>query len=225
MAAYAISALVSFILIAVLWWLHIRFSDDRRLWRWLALGATVNMTGTVLWGLLSLIRIEPLQRVLLDVINALYILRYPLTAIALWRYPKPLTRYHAIAVLGVMAVGAGALWFGVAQPLMARSDQAESTILAGALFPLMDVGMVALGWMHAARCRRDQDQLTMPCKVLAALALSMTSYGIANWMNFAVRAVTPGADAAGPLLFWFLGEVFVGLTIWIYLSARPALII
>lgn len=214
---YALSTLYSLTLIGVLWWITARFPQDRRLWGWLTLGVTLNMTATILWGIEEAI----LGQEMSAFVDVLYTARYLLVAIALWLYPRAFGWRQVIKVGLVMAVGAGILWFGGVQILQAVSDQPDTHVVALAFYPLLDVGMVALGWMRWDHVRHANGAESAIANLLGMVALSMTAYGIANWMNFVIRSITPGASAVGPNLFWLLEGVFLGIAAYSYLKATP----
>ena len=49
---------------------------------------------------------------------------------------------------------------------------------------------------------------------MGLLTLSVLAYGIANWVNFTVRTVSPDADSMVAMIFWLLTDVFAALAGW-----------
>jgi hypothetical protein len=206
---YAVSFFFSLFLIGFLWWLTFRFPAARRLWGWLAVGWSVNTLASLLWGVV--VTFTNLEYP--GWIDSLYFARYLFVLLALWLYPTTWTWRKLIGIVAAMLVAAIVLWFGFVQPLSAISDQPQSYILAGAIFPLLDAGMLYAAW---ARWRDTAANPLQP--VFGLFFLSTLTYGIANWVNYRLRAVTPDADSLVALLGWFLTDIFAAAAGWWYVK-------
>lgn len=209
---YAISFFFSLFLIGFLWWLTVRYPSARRFWGWLAVGWSVNTLGSLLWGVIVFAEIDyPTW------IDSLYVLRYVFVILAVWLYPTAWPWRKAPGILAAMLVAAVILWFALVHPLSAISDQPRDHILAGALFPLLDAGMLYACW---ARWRDTAANPLQP--VFALFALSTLAYGIANWANYRLRAVNPDGDSLVALLCWFLTDVFAAAAGWWFVKRVKA---
>jgi len=213
---YAVTFLFSLCLIGFLYWLAYRYPGARRLWGWLAVGWSVNTFASLAWGVVETFAASAYPAW----IDNLYVARYAFVLLALWLYPTPwpgrrLPRLFA-GLLGAVLLAGLVLWLGFVQPLSRISTQPLSYILAGTIFPLLDAGLLYAAW------RRWRDEAGSPLRPLfTLLLLSTLAYGIANWANFRLRAVTPDGDSAIALLGWFLTDVFVAAAgVWFVRNAR-----
>jgi hypothetical protein len=195
---YAISFLFSLFLIGFLWWLAVRYPSARRFWGWLAVGWSVNTLGSLLWGVVEMFTEWEYPAW----IDSLYVARYLFVLLAVWLYPIKLPWRKLFGIIAAMLVAAVILWLGFVVPLGKISDQPQSYILAGTIFPLLDAGMLYACWS------RWRDTASSPLQpVFGLFALSTLAYGIANWVNYRLRAVTPEADSLIALLCWFLTDL------------------
>ena len=205
---YGLSFLVSLILIGFLWWLAYRFQAARRFYQLLATAWTLNVLSSMVWGFYVTFIGEDIP----DLINVLFFVRYAFVMLALWSYPAVWPFRRALEILGVMLVAAMVLWFGFVQPLRAATGQLLTYVLEDAIFPLLDAGIVYAAWVRWRNAPSGSLR-----SMMGMLSLSMLAYGIANWLNFRVRAVSPDADSMGAMILWLLTDVFAIIGAWQFL--------
>ncbi len=208
---YSVSSVLSLALIAFLWWMVYRFPSARRLWGWLAVGWTLNLGSSIFWGLYVLLVGEDVP----DLVDTLYIARYVFVGLALLIYPAVLSVRRIVEVVGAMVLAGVVLWYGLVEPLHAATGESLAYIWAGTLFPILDAGVLYVVWVRWQNAADETNEVTMKW-----LTLSMLAYGIANWINFSARAVSPDADSLGAIVFWFLTEVFIAVAAWQFLRCE-----
>jgi hypothetical protein len=202
---YTISSLFSLILIGFLWWVVYRFPSARRLWGLLATGWTLNLGSSIFWGLYVMLVGDDVP----GLVDTLYIARYVFVGLAFLVYPALLSVQRIGEVVGAMALAGVVLWYGLVEPLHAATGESLSYVWAGTLFPILDAGVLCVAWLRWQNATDETFEITAKW-----LTLSMLAYGIANWINFSVRTVSPDADSLGTIAFWFLTEVFAAVAAW-----------
>ena len=198
----AIGYLLLLAILALLWRKTFRQSEARPFWRLLALAWTTNLLGNIAWVIHDLV-----TRTALDTFSAVdlfYVLRYVLIGVALWLYPKPLTRRDGVWI-GVAAFVVNAIvWAVYFRPAMELRGGDWTGFLGLAMYPALDAAMVMLAWLRVRTAREslwNRNALLLLC--------AMTSYGIANTLNLTGYVFTPIAGGVLPNVFWILTDIFV----------------
>ncbi len=196
---FALTMLVSLGLIIALWLAARRFTAARWFWGLLAAAWSIGFSGNIAWGLAFPAGAEISAFSWLDLF---YLVRDLLVAAAFavcLRRKLPSTLLLA-AVLVPLAAGLGWLVF---RPLFWSAPVPRWDWLAGlAMYPLLDVVLLTLAgslWfsLPAGALKR----------AVAWLAGGVLAYSLANWINLAVRLVTPRADSPAANLFWLLSDL------------------
>lgn len=201
---YAIWFVVSTLLTAAMWWLAYRDPDTRHLWGPLAIGWGLNLLSSFLWGVyVTLLGAE--YPALFDL---LYVVRYLFVFLALWLYPTPWPARRAVEIL-LLSVGMGLLvWLGWLGFLRTATEQPAGEVVSNALFPILDTGVLYATWRRWRDVRADPQG-----PVMGMLLLSMTSYAVANWIQFIVQLRSPDVDSVGAVFFWLLTDLFAVLAV------------
>ncbi|MBN1486147.1 MAG: hypothetical protein JW981_00815 [Anaerolineae bacterium] len=208
MAGFAISFLLTIVVMAVLWWVTPRVERSaRQFWRLLALAWTVNLAGNIAWSMYSVLVSEALP--IFTWIDGFYLLRYFLVGWALWRYPRhwDVARWGLLAVVTVIA--AGIVWQGLFSPVLGSFEQPVLYFLGGALYPILDATLLYAALLSWITMGAHSGKVPLGLFVIALLG-----YGIANWINFIVRshslAASNEASFIGASFFWLLSDVLTG---------------
>ncbi len=190
---------------AFLWWTSRQEGRLNRFWRLLAAGWTVALLGNVTWGIYEILTGRSLPYI--SLVDAFYLARYALLFAALIRVmgvPTGRQWVNLIAVLGASAALALALYFASAF----SAHQPFALYIAGALYPILDMGLVYLAlevWL-----RPPQESLQAS---LGMLALSLVAYGVANWLNAYGHLIDWSAISGLASLFWPLSDILTGLAL------------
>ena len=200
---FLFSFLLGLWLVGLFWWTSRHSGASPSLWRWLAAGWGMALLGNIAWGVYEMLTGKTLP--LFSPLDLFYVARYVLVLLAFWRRPQR-TKSRPWGEFLAVLLGATLLtWLLLFRPTLDSTDNALLVFLGGALYPILDVVLLYAAlvsrWRATGRLR----------DALGLLALSMLSYGVANWINFSVRmeAFTAFSDLAG--LFWLLSDVLGGL--------------
>jgi hypothetical protein len=159
--------------------------------------------GTLIWIVYELITQESLPP--LSWVDAVFVGRYALVGLALWRYPAAWPGRRGLELGAVVLLVAVAAWFGVFQPALLATGRPWPYFLGVAIYPVFDAGLVYLAG------RRFGTAGSPGWKRVTALLLgALAAYGAANWFNFSIRMASAGADSSWAALFWLLADVFAG---------------
>lgn len=196
-----LSFLLSLMLTGLLWWITYRSVRLRSFWGLLAAAWTVGLAGNIAWGLYEAIAGQPLPR--FSLVGVLYLLRYLLILLAFWRgldIPASNQWGRLLVVLLLTATVVAGGFF-----LSAPTSQWTATWLSGAIFPILDIGLMSLAleaWM--------QEPAGSLRTTLGLLTLGLLAYGAANWLNFfgQVTSLKSVSGLAG--LFWPLTDILTG---------------
>lgn len=194
--------LIGLLVTGLLWWAAYTSTHARCLWVWLAAAWTVALLGNIAWGGYELVTGESLPY--LSAVDILYLARYVLILVAFWRCLCVPVGEQWIRLLMAFVVGTAAVigGFFLSVPISRQTGY----WLAGAIYPILDVGLLFVA-IEARRCE-PEGRLQ---KTLGLLALALLAYGAANWLNFFGQAI-PFQPAAGlSSLFWPLSDILVGL--------------
>lgn len=200
----ALSFVLGLMATGLLWWAAYLSSPPRRFWGVLAAAWTVNLLGNIAWGLYEQISGELLPFV--SLIDLFYLARYALVFVAFWQgFHLPRGRRWAW-LLGILALTAvvviGAFYLSVPAP------RQTATWLAGAFYPILDIGILYIA-LEAWKGEPDGS----PRNTLAILALALFSYGAANWLHFYGRAIPVDAVAGLAPLFWPLSDILAAAAV------------
>ncbi len=204
--------LLTLVTLATLWWTAAGKGRMWRFWRLLALGWTLNLLGTIAWGIYELTTGVSLG--IFSWIDGFYLLRYGAILVACVSTPRPWqARSWALLAAVTLLLGLG-VWFWLYQPLRPFFDQPLLYFLGGALYPILDGALFfAALWTWRALERPAARQS------LALFAAGLLTYGIANVLNFRARAIALDAASSLAGIGWLLTDTFTG---WAALIARTA---
>jgi hypothetical protein len=206
----ALAFLLKLVVVGLLGWAARQSADAQRFWALLAAAWTLNLSGDVIWGVYEMLSEESLP--VFTWIDGLYIARYVLLFLALWRYSNRTDRRQWIGLLATVLAATAMTWWGGLE----SSDEGALFFLGKALYPILDAALVyaaLVAWAHVPTVRLRN--------ALSLFTLALVVYGIANWINFRVAA--SGVSSGQADFFWPLSDVLTGLVV-LY-SARDALIV
>jgi len=204
-ALYGISYFINLLVLIGLWWVTLKASDFRRLWRLLALAGTLGYIADLTWGAIFALELD----IWLDWIDYLYIARYVLVFLAFLIYPQLWGWRIWLGVLVSILVGWLLIWLLLARP---AQNPDPSYVWAGMIFPVMDVGIL---FAAVYRWRASESVLQ---STWMWLSLAMLSYGAANWFNYSVRVTNPDADSLPALILWPLSTILTAVAIWRFIK-------
>ncbi len=199
------SFLLNFIVTGALFWAAYQsMHAARAFWRWLAWAWTLNILGNLAWAAYDFWVGQSLA--ILSWIDGFYIARYALVFWAFWRYPTRRWRTRWVAYGALLASATAVTWAMLFRPVMSTVSQPLLYFFGGALYPILDTVLVYGGlmcWTYTADARMHT--------ATQWLVLSMTAYGVANWINFGARVVSLDAASQVAGLFWLLADVGTGV--------------
>ena len=204
--------LLTLVTLATLWWIAARRTSMWRFWRLIALAWTLNLLGTVAWGVYEMITGVSLG--IFSWIDGFYLLRYGVILAAFastpprWRAERWMWLVVVTLLLGI------GVWFGFYRPLRPTFDQPLRYFLGGALYPILDGALLFAAFstwraLESPPARRS----------VALFAAGLLTYGIANVLNFRARATALDAASLLAGVGWLLTDTFTG---WAALIARTA---
>ncbi len=188
----------------LLWWAALQGSQPRAFWGWLAVAWTVDLLGDIIWGIYEALSGESLAYI--SWVDVLYLARYVFILVAFLRglcVPSGRQWIHLLVLLPLAAVVVvGGLFLSV--PV----EGGTGLWLAGALYPVLDVGLLYLAW---AAWRQE----TAPGlrNTLGLLGLALLAYGLANSLNFYGQAIPQDSACSLAAFFWPLSDVLAGATV------------
>ncbi|MEW6401962.1 MAG: hypothetical protein AB1649_09190 [Chloroflexota bacterium] len=189
--------------ILVLYWLKaFRQAESRLFWGLLAMAWTFNLLGNIAWIVHDLVTGTALET--LSAIDLLYILRYVLVGAALWLYPAPLPSRAWSWIVGAMLAASAVVWAVYFDPAMEISGGNWTGFLGLALYPVLDVGIVAIAWLRVRATRQS-----VWGKYVLLLFYSMASYGIANTVNLTEYVFSSIFGGVLQNVLWILADVFL----------------
>jgi hypothetical protein len=196
--------LLTLVTLAALWWVAAGKGRMWRFWRLLALAWTLNLLGTLAWGLYEMATGVSLG--IFSWIDGFFLLRYGAILVACVSTPRPWQARGWARLTGVTLLLGLGVWFGLYRPLRPFFDQPLLYFLGGALYPILDGALfVAAIWTWRA--------LEQPAarRSLALFAAGLLTYGIANVLNFRARAIALDAASLLAGIGWLLTDTFTGL--------------
>jgi hypothetical protein len=198
----AIGYILLLVILVLLWYKAFRQSETDLFWRLLALAWTMNLLGNIAWAIHDLVTGTALDT--LSAVDLFYVLRYMLIGVALWLYPKLLTRRDGIWVGAAVFVVSAIVWAVYFNPAMELRGGDWKGFLGLVMYPALDAAMIMLAWLRVRTARAsvwNRSALLLFC--------SMASYGIANTFNLTGYVFSPIAGGVLPNIFWILTDVFV----------------
>lgn len=212
MVDMAAGFLLTLITLAALWWTAGSKGLMWRFWRLIALAWTLNLLGTVAWGVYEMATGVSLG--IFSWIDGFYLLRYGVILAAFAGTPRPWkARGWVLLATVTLLLGVG-VWFRLYRPLRPTFDQPLLYFLGGALYPILDGALLfAAFWTWRA--------LEHPTarRSVALFAAGLLTYGLANVLNFRARATALDAASLLAGIGWLLTDAFTG---WAALLARTA---
>jgi hypothetical protein len=200
---------------ALLWLAAYRQPIARPFWRLLAAAWTVNLVGSIAWGVYEAATGRGLPFV--SAIDLFYLARYALVLAAFGWCLVPWTDRRWIGLAGILLLAAAVTGLGLFWPVLASTSTTLFIFLAGAVYPLLDtvlVGLIGWAWLRTAAGRLRN--------AIAILLLSAIAYGAANWINLSVRIPSPEASSALAAFLWALADILASLAALYILWRKPA---
>ncbi len=207
-SGFLLSILVT---VALGWTARHSEAERRAFWRWWTLALALNVLGNVVWSVYDVVTQQALA--IFSWVDAFYLARYAALFWSCWRYPRPWRRRQWVRWSAITAVGGVLVWALLYRP----AAGGPLTFLGGALYPLLDVSLVAALLLSRPRWSRVQGPGTMK-RALTWLAAGTLAYGAANWLNFGARVVGLTAHALWAESLWLLADV---LLVGAVLSVEP----
>ena len=204
MVDLAAGFLLTLVTVAALWRAAARRGPMWRFWRLIAVAWTLNLVGTVAWGLYEMATGMSLG--IFSWIDGFYLLRYGAILAAFARTPR---RWRArgwarlAAVTLLLGIG---VWFGLYRPLQPTFDQPLRYFLGGALYPILDGALLCAAFWTWRALERPAAR-----RSVALFAAGLLTYGIANVLNFRARATALDAASLLAGVGWLLTDGFTGL--------------
>ena len=217
MVDMALSMLLTIGIAVMQWRAGGQATDARVFWRLLAGAWMAGLLGNIAWGMYEMPTGEPLP--VLSWVDAIYVTRYILVLMALWRYPGHPLRRREFDVVAITAATAAAAWLLVFRPTLTAAEitpQRVRDFIGVAIYPILDAGLIyaaLLTWAGAAK-----GQLRHAVGMILASAIC---YGIANCFQFGVRVV-PDYTSGLPDPFWLLSDLLAGAAAAYILWREPA---
>jgi len=216
----ALSFLLAIVVTGLLWWASRQPGPDRLFWSLLASGWTLNLSGSIIWGVYEVATGKSLPG--LSWVDLLYVARDVVVFAALLRQVRRMSRWRLVGLCAVVLAALAILWIGFFRPTVGPT---EITPLRGldfllyAVYPIWDAVLVYVGLLALACAGTKQRR-----RWIGLLVSAMIFYGIANWVNFVVL-ITPDFTSDLPALFWLLTDVSVGIAVvyafWADASQSP----
>jgi hypothetical protein len=203
----ALAFLLKLVVVGLLGWAARPSTEAQRFWALLAAAWTLNLLGDVTWGVYEMLTEGSLP--VFTWIDGLYIARYVLLFLALWRCSNRTDRRQWMGLVATVLAATATTWWGGLE----SSGGGAPFFLGKALYPILDAALIyaaLVAWAHTPTVRLRN--------VLSLFALALVVYGAANWINFRVAA--SGASSGQADFFWTLADVLTGLVV-LY-SARDA---
>ena len=196
--------LLTLVTLTALWWTSAHATPMRRFWRLLAIAWTLNLLGTVAWGIYEMATAVSLG--IFSWIDGFYLLRYGAILAAFALTPRLWTRRTWAVLAGVTLILGIAVWFGLYRPLRSAFDTPLLHFLGGALYPILDGALLFAAF-------QTWNALEMPVarQSVALLTVGLLTYGIANALNFRARSVDLDAASLLAGIGWLLTDTFTGL--------------
>jgi hypothetical protein len=206
--------ILGLIVTALLWWTAYKAIHPRRFWGWLAAGWTIGLLGDTVWGVYELLTGNPLPHI--SLVDAIYLARYALVFVAFWRYLRVPTSRQWICLLVVLLLAAAAVGGGVL--LSVPAARRTAPLLAGAIYPILDVGLMYIGL--EARKQQPAGRLR---NALGLLTLALLAYGAADWFSFYGQAIPFDPVIGLAALFWPLSDILAGIgVLCLFWTASPS---
>ncbi len=199
------SFLLGLFVTAILWWTASQDDQLSQFWRLLAGGWAIALLANLAWGVYELLTGHPLPYI--SLIDVLYLTRYALIFAAFVRVlgiPAGRQWLNLITALGAATVLALGLYFASAP----TAQQPFSLYVAGAIYPILDMGLIYLAleaWLQPPAPPWQQS--------FGLLALALTAYGTANWLNAYGHLIALPAVSGLASLFWPLSDILTGLAV------------
>jgi len=190
---------------ALLWWTARQHRRDRLYWGLLAAGWTVGLVISVAWGVYQVAVGHALPGGAW--FGELYVVRYCLVMAAFGRCLSPWTGRRWAGLAGIALLALAVTWCGLLWPTWAVTKAPLSDLLTYALYPFLDVMVVAL----AVWAARVEGVAGSRQHAIGLLLLAMIAYGTADWINLLVRGASYDALSALPAFFWALSDMLAGL--------------
>lgn len=208
-AILALSYLLNLAVMAGLWWTAARVPQARRLWGLLGAAWTLNVLGNMAWIGYDMLVGSSLPT--LSWIDAIYLGRYLLVGLALGLYPGR----RGIEFTAILIAATLLAWFILYQPTLALTERSWTHFVGVAIYPILDAGLLYTAW------RRGRETVSLAVRqALVLFTLALLSYGVANWINFSVRMVSPDAHSPWAELCWLLSDVLTGLALVRFYRSR-----
>jgi len=204
-AAQAVSFFLGLVVAALLWWAARQQRAERLYWGLLAAGWTVGLVIGIAWGVYELATGHELVGG--SWFGELYIVRYALVMAAFGRCLSPWTGRRWAGLAGIALLALAVTWCGLLWPTWAVTKAPLSDLLTYALYPFLDVMVVAL----AVWAARVEGVAGSRQHAIGLLLLAMIAYGTADWINLLVRGASYDALSALPAFFWALSDMLAGL--------------
>ncbi|MGC9398506.1 MAG: hypothetical protein ACP5HM_05155 [Anaerolineae bacterium] len=203
MVDVAAGFLLTLVTLAALWWTAAGKGRMWRFWRLIALAWTLNLLGTVAWGVYEMVTGVSLG--IFSWIDGFYLLRYGVILAAFAGALRPWkARDWALLAAVTLLLGAG-VWFGLYRPLRPTFDQPLRYFLGGVLYPILDAALLFAALWTWRALERPTGR-----RSVALFALGLLSYGIANVLNFQARATDLDAASLLAGIGWLLADAFSG---------------
>ena len=212
MVDMAAGFLLTLVTLGALWWTAAGKGLAWRFWRLIALAWTLNLLGTVGWGVYEMATGASLG--IFSWIDSFYLLRYGAILAAFASTPRRWSvRGWALLAAVTLLLGVG-VWFGLYRPLRPTFDQPLRYFLGGALYPILDGALLFAALWTWRALERPAAQ-----RSIALFAAGLLTYGLANVLNFQARASALDATSLLAGTGWLLTDAFTG---WAALIARTA---
>lgn len=199
------SFLFNLLVTVVLWW-AVRQSENpaRSFWRGLAWAWVLNIAGNLAWAGYDFVTGGNLA--IFSWINGFYIARYGLVFWTFWRYPRRKMCVNWVAYGALLAASTALIWAAIVRPAQATLAQPFMYLFRGALYPMMDVGLLYVvleAWTNTTEERM--------CVAMRWLFMAFAAYGIADWLNFSVRLISFEVFSPAAGVFWVLADLGIGV--------------
>jgi hypothetical protein len=192
----AFGFLLSILVTVALGWAARHSEGGRRaFWRWWALALALNVLGNVLWSVYDVVTQQALA--IFSWVDAFYLARYAALLWSCWRYPRPWRGRQWGAWSAITTAGVALVWALLYRP----AAVGPLYFLGGALYPMLDVSLVAALLLSRPRWSG------MMTRALAWLSAGMLAYGAANWLNFSTRVIDLAAHSLWAESLWLLADV------------------
>jgi hypothetical protein len=204
MVDMAAGFLLTLVTLATLWWTANHKTQMWRFWRWIAFAWTLNLAGTLVWSVYELVTGVSLG--IFSWVDGFYLLRYGAILAAFASTPRRWrARTWTLMALVALLLGLG-VGLGLYRPLIPTFDRPLRYFLGGALYPILD-GVLLFAALHTWHAL----ERPVSRRSVALLALGLLTYGVANVLNFRVRATDLDAASFVAAIGWLLTDTFTGL--------------